>query len=98
MGFRDRREQRKRERREFGVGGSAPRYRMRQKLLSFGGDFWIENGEGERVYRVDGKALRVRRTLDLEDTDGTLLCRVQTRVLHVRDTMAIEGPDGEKWA
>jgi len=95
MGFRDRREERKHERSEFGVGGNAARYRMRQKLVSFGGDFWIENGDGERVYHVDGKALRVRRTLDLEDAGGTVLCRIQTRVLHVRDTMAIEGPDGE---
>ena len=98
MGFRDRREERQRERREFGADGSATRYRMRQKLVSFGGDFWIENDQGERVYRVDGKALRLRRTLDLQDTGGAVLCRIQTRVLHVRDTMVIEAPDGERLA
>jgi len=27
-------------------------------------DFWIENERGKRVYKVDGKELRVRQTLD----------------------------------
>jgi hypothetical protein len=33
----------------------AERYQMRQKLVSFGDDFWIENDRGERVYKVNGK-------------------------------------------
>src|SRR5689334_808184 len=93
MGLRGRRE-RLADRREFGVGGSAYRYQLRQKLLSFGDDYWIENADGDRCYRIDGKALRLRRTLDFEDTHGTRLCRIQTRVMHLRDTMAIERPDG----
>jgi hypothetical protein len=46
--FRDR----LRERRQ----GGAEHYRMRQKLVSIGDDYWIENDRGERVYKVDGKA------------------------------------------
>jgi uncharacterized protein YxjI len=98
MGLRKRREERREERDTFGRRGTAEYYQMRQKVLSIGDDYWIENADGERVYRVDGKALRVRRTLDLEDTDGTRLCRIQTRVMHVRDTMDIEGPDGARVA
>jgi uncharacterized protein YxjI len=98
MGLRDRRENRRRERAEFGPGGSAARFQLRQKLVSFGDDFWIENENGDRVFRVDGKVLRVRKTLDIEDTNGTQLCRIQTRVLHIRDTMVIERPDGEEIA
>jgi uncharacterized protein YxjI len=98
MGLRNRRAERREERDTFGRRGSAQYYQMRQKVLSIGDDYWIENGDGERVYRVDGKALRLRRTLDLEDTDGTRLCRIQTRVMHVRDTMDIEGPDGDRIA
>jgi uncharacterized protein YxjI len=98
MGLRDRREHRREEREAFGRHGNAVHYRMRQKLLSFGDDFWIEDEAGERVFRVDGKALRLRDTLDLEDTHGTKLCRIQTRVLHIRDSMAIEDPDGEQIA
>ena len=31
---------------------------MREKLLSIGDDFWIEDDAGERAYKVDGKAVR----------------------------------------
>jgi uncharacterized protein YxjI len=98
MGLRSRRAERQEERREFGVGGNAARYQMRQKLISFGNDFWVENADGERVFRVDGKALRMRSTMDLEDLDGNRVCRIQSRVLHIRDTMAIDRPDGSTMA
>jgi uncharacterized protein YxjI len=39
---------------------------MREKLFAIGDDFWIENADGERMFKVDGKALRVRQTLALE--------------------------------
>jgi uncharacterized protein YxjI len=98
MSLRDRRAQRREERREFGQGGSATRFRMRQKLVSIGDDFWIEDDAGAHVFRVDGKALRLRNTLDLEDAHGTHLYRIQTRVMHLRDSMAIEDPNGERVA
>ncbi|MFN2175669.1 MAG: hypothetical protein ACK2U3_06930 [Anaerolineales bacterium] len=59
----ERREQRQEDRREFGRGGTATRYQMRQKLVSFGDDFWIENDRGQKAFKVDGKMLRVRDTL-----------------------------------
>jgi uncharacterized protein YxjI len=98
MGLRSRRNERREERREFGVGGDAVRYQMRQKLLSIGDDFWIENADGDRVFKVDGKALRLRTTMELQDAAGNELCRIQTRVLHLRDTMVIERPDGSTLA
>ena len=98
MGLQERREKRRQERSEFGSGGTAARYRMRQKLIAFGDDYWIENDAGDQVLRVDGKALRLRKTLEIESPDGAQLCRLQTRVLHIRDSMAIEDADGEKLA
>jgi uncharacterized protein YxjI len=98
MGLRDRREDRREERETFGRRGSAVHYQMRQKLVSIGDDYWIEDDTGERVFRVDGKALRLRDTLDLEDTRGTKVCRIQTRVLHIRDSMAIEDAAGQQLA
>jgi uncharacterized protein YxjI len=71
---------------------------MRQKMVSIGDDYWIENEAGDRVFRVDGKAMRLRNTLDLEDAHGTKICRIQTRVMHIRDSMAIEDPQGERLA
>ena len=98
MGIRDRREKRRDERENFGRRGTADRYQMRQKLVSIGDDYWIENAAGERVFRVDGKAMRLRDTLDLEDAQGSQVCRIQTRVLHIRDSMAIDDPNGERLA
>jgi len=73
-------------------------YQMRQNLISIGDDFWIENEEGQRVFRVDGKAVRVRQTLAFEDTAGHELCKIQERMMRVKDSMEIEGPGGERVA
>lgn len=93
-----RREQRREEREVFGRRGTATRYRMRQKLVAFGDDFWIENEGGQRVFKVDGKMLRVRDTLFFEDMQGQTLCKIQEKLLRIRDTMTIEGPNGEPLA
>jgi uncharacterized protein YxjI len=96
--MRGRREKRRDEREAFGRGGNAVRYQMREKLLSIGDDSWIENADGERVFKVNGKALRVRQTLILEDLDGNELCKIQERKLRIKDSMEIEGPDGGRLA
>jgi uncharacterized protein YxjI len=67
-------------------------------MFSIGDDFWIENQEGQRVFKVDGKALRLRKTLIFEDMNGNKLCQIQERWLPIRETMAIDGPDGEQIA
>ncbi|HSC48632.1 MAG TPA: LURP-one-related family protein [Gaiellaceae bacterium] len=66
------------------------KYRMREQLFAIGDDYWIENEEGERAFKVDGKALRMRKTLLLEDASGTELFKVQEKKLHIRNTMDIE--------
>jgi uncharacterized protein YxjI len=71
---------------------------MRQKLVAFGDDFWIENEAGQRVFKVDGKMLRVRDTLFFEDTQGQTLCKIQEKLVRIKDTKVIEGPNGETLA
>ena len=66
------------------------RFQMREKLLAIGDDFWIENDQGERAYKVNGKAVRLRETFVLEDTSGDEVARIQERKLSVRDKVAIE--------
>jgi uncharacterized protein YxjI len=66
------------------------RYLLREKLLSIGDDFWIENDQGERIFHVDAKVLRVRDTVVIKDREGTELVKLQKRLLRARDTMAIE--------
>jgi len=63
---------------------------MREKMLSIGDDYWIEDAEGRRAFKVDGKALRLRDTFVLEDAAGNEVAKIQERKLHIRDTMAIE--------
>jgi uncharacterized protein YxjI len=86
------------QREVFGRGGTATRYKMREKLVAFGNDFWIENESGQRAFKVDGKMLRVRDTLFFEDLTGRELCKIQERVLTIRDTMTIQGPNNETLA
>ena len=74
------------------------RYQMRQKLVSFGDDFWIENDRGERVYKVNGKMMRVRGTLEFENTEGKVKAQIQERMLRAKDSMAIENGKGDKVA
>jgi uncharacterized protein YxjI len=62
---------------------------MRQRLFAFGDDFDIENEQGERVFHVDGKALRIRATLVFQDLQGHEIYRIQEKLLRVRDTMRI---------
>ena len=70
-------------------GGGGGRYHMRQKLVSFGDDYWIENAQGQRVYFVDGKAFRLREHLDFKDMQGNVLASLQEKVIHVKDTYSI---------
>jgi len=71
-----------------GLGGT--KYRMREKLFAIGDDFWVEDEAGERAFKVDGKALRIRKTLVLEDPSGAELYKIQEKKLHIRDTMDVE--------
>ena len=66
------------------------RYQMRQRMISIGDDYWIEDDQGRRAFRVDGKALRVRKMFVLGDANGNEVAKIQERKLSVRDKMAIE--------
>jgi len=71
-------------------GDDGTKYRMREKMFAVGDDFWIENEEGERAFKVDGKALRIRDTLVLEAASGGELYEIQEKKLTIRDKMEIE--------
>jgi uncharacterized protein YxjI len=74
------------------------RYKIRQKLMSIGDDFWIEDADGKRVFKIDGKALRLRKTLIFEDMAGNKLAKIQERLLAIKDTMAVEDAEGNQMA
>ena len=81
----DRRRERREERRG---GGGRTHYRMRQKLVSIGDDYWIED-DGRSVAEVSKKWFRVADTYGVEVAPGQdpVLLLAITAVL---DTMAHE--------
>jgi uncharacterized protein YxjI len=106
MGLRDRIQERRESRNEGTstpssvpssgqAAGSVQRYKMREKMISIGDDYWIENEAGERAFKVDGKALRVRETLIIKDMQGKDLYKLQEKMIRVRDTMNIEDSEGK---
>jgi uncharacterized protein YxjI len=77
-----------------GASVGSHRYQMRQRMFAIGDDFFIEDDQGRRAFKVDGKALRVRSTLKFEDAGGRELYKIQEKLARVRDSMTIERADG----
>ncbi len=71
-------------------GLEGPTFQMREKIFAIGDDFWIEDTDGNKVYKVNGKAVRLRDTFILEDDRGGELAKIQEKKLSVRDKMTIE--------
>jgi uncharacterized protein YxjI len=65
------------------------RYKMRQRLLSIGEDYDIEDERGRRAFHVDGKVMRIRETFVLTDASGGEVATIREKKLSIRDTMSI---------
>ncbi|MER5711653.1 LURP-one-related family protein [Streptomyces sp. NPDC002122] len=92
------RKDRRRANRAFNQGEGVTRYRMQQKMISIGDDYWIDNDAGDHLYKVNGKVLRARRTYKIEDRDGHNVATVRSRPLRIKDSMEIEDGDGHRIA
>ena len=66
------------------------RFKMQQKLVSIGDDYWIEDDDGHRAYKVNGKAARKRETFILEDLHGHKVAKIQEKALSVRNKVKID--------
>ena len=66
---------------------------LKQKLVSVGGDAWIEDAQGNRAYEVDGKAIALRRTVKLMDTSGNELYHIAKSLMHLHRTFEIQKAD-----
>ena len=74
---------------------SVQRYKMHEKLVTIGDDYWIENEAGERAFYVDGKALRLRNTLIIKDVQGNEIYKLQEKLLRIKDTMDVLDANGK---
>jgi uncharacterized protein YxjI len=59
-------------------------------MFAIGDDFWVETNGGEKAFKVNGKALRLRATLILESPTREELYTIQEKKARVRDTMEVE--------
>ena len=66
------------------------RYLVREKLFSIGGDSWITDEQGNKVFLVDGKALSLRGTFELKDAAGAIVATIHKKFFNISDTMEIE--------
>jgi uncharacterized protein YxjI len=57
------------------------RYLLKQKLLSWGDDFYIKDEAGNNVYFVDGKAFSIGDKLSFQDLQGNELAFIRQKVL-----------------
>jgi uncharacterized protein YxjI len=91
-----RREERLRDHATFSLirGSSSMRYRMRQKLFSFGDDFTIQDDAGRDVFFVDGKAFSIGNKLSFQDMAGRELAFIRQKLLSWGPTYVIEMAGG----
>src|SRR5262245_29228196 len=73
------------------------RYIMKEKLFSFGDDFYIRDEGGNDVFFVDGRALSIGDKLSFQDTSGTELAFIKQKLLSWGPTYQIYR-NGELWA
>jgi uncharacterized protein YxjI len=73
-----------------GQPGQSLIYVLNQKLISLTGDLWIEDGQGNHAYEVDGQLLSLRGTHVLKDLSGEALYEISKPLApHVHKTITI---------
>lgn len=65
------------------------RYKMRQKLISLGEDFTIEDAAGNPAFDVDGKVMTLRETFELKDRQGNVVATIRGKLISIRSKMEI---------
>jgi uncharacterized protein YxjI len=64
---------------------------LNQKLLSLTGDLWIEDGQGNHAFEVDGKLVSLHGTHVLKDLNGQTIYEVSKPLApHVHKTLEIK--------
>lgn len=79
------------------TGSAAARSRrlmLRERLCPLGDDYPVEDVEGEVIFFVDGRALRVGSTFILRDPGGRPLYCIPQHALHQKASLEIERGDG----
>ncbi len=67
-------------------------FALHQTLLSFAGDAWVDDDQGNRVYEVDGK-VGIGCSLDLLDQQGTVLYSISQPPMTLHRSFQISRDD-----
>ncbi|MFD3684928.1 LURP-one-related/scramblase family protein [Nocardiopsis sp. NPDC058631] len=66
------------------------KFLVRERVFDIGDDYWVTDENDQKVFLVDGKALRIRTTFELKDTDGNVLTVIRKKLFKIRDQMRVE--------
>lgn len=73
-----------------GSSGAATRYKVHEALVHLADEFWIDDEQGEHVYKVNGKLLTPFNTLDMVDMQGNVLVKLRGSVLAIGGEIKLE--------
>src|SRR5699024_6095305 len=65
------------------------KFLVRERVFDIGDDFWVTDEQGTKVFWVDGKALRLRTTVELKDPEGELLMVSSKKMSRGREQMRV---------
>jgi uncharacterized protein YxjI len=71
------------------------RYIMRQRMITLGQDFVINNAAGQPVYKIHGKVRLIKEALTFSDMQGNVLYKLDERVIRIRESFDILKPNGQ---
>ncbi|HYO07887.1 MAG TPA: LURP-one-related family protein [Tepidisphaeraceae bacterium] len=66
------------------------RYRMREKLFSFGDDYAIRDERGNDAFFVDGKMFSIGNKLSFKDMRGNELAHIRQKIIALRPSYVID--------
>ncbi|MFE4869198.1 LURP-one-related/scramblase family protein [Streptomyces sp. NPDC056682] len=70
------------------------RYLVRDRMLAFHEEAWVETEHREKLFKVNRKLLRLRTTFDFVDTHGNQVASIVKKALTLHHTILIK-QDGE---
>ncbi|WP_372411425.1 LURP-one-related/scramblase family protein [Streptomyces luteireticuli] len=70
--------------------GDTMRYLVRDRMLAFHEEAWIETEHREKVYRVDRKLFRPRSTFALVNTEGDQVATIVKKALTLHHTILVK--------
>lgn len=65
------------------------RYLVRDRMLAFHEEAWVETEHRERLFKVDRKFLRLRTTFDFVDTEGEQVASIVKKMFTLHHTILI---------